>query len=387
LPSILVVTGIAQPSSSLIIPLQRSTAACCNTDAGKTASLAPPKDIFYEILKSRCQAKLKDRACPRVADATRLAWYLTVLCLWIISFICYAKGSPAAALLFPLASWLMGSLGHDASHFSLCKHPSVNHFGTMLGMAMIASPMMWYHQHTYAHHSHTTEHEVDPDLHHRKSFRLNSRVDHCKIHGLQASRIYTYAHWSMTAIGDALVIPVKSVLTGFISDTTEIGDAGGSLGGSAYSRATLVHNAIYLLIVGAPVCSLGPSGMVSVLMQIAISGWLFGFFSQINHINEDALAGAAEEDHDGNPRSWAKRQVESSVNWANESTFWFLLSNGLNYQIEHHLFPGINQSHLKHIAPVVRDTCEEFGVKYNAMPSFSAALWATAEWYSCLSSP
>jgi len=129
------------------------------------------------------------------------------------------------------------------------------------------------------------------------------------------------------------------------------------------------------------------AGVVSVAAHVAISGWLFGFFSQINHINEDAEAGAALYDERGEPRSWSVRQVESSVNWANGSYCWFLLSNGLNFQIEHHLFPGVNQTHLCHIAPIVQRTCEEYGVKYNAMPTFWSALRATAEWYTCLSRP
>lgn len=66
----------------------------------------------------------------------------------------------------------------------------------------------------------------------------------------------------------------------------------------------------------------------------------------------------------GREKSWAVRQVESSTNWANGSTFWTYFSNHLNYQIEHHLFPGVNHGHMHLIAPIVRQTCEEFGVKY-----------------------
>lgn len=41
-------------------------------------------------------------------------------------------------------------------------------------------------------------------------------------------------------------------------------------------------------------------------------------------------------------------------------------------QVEHHLFPGLNHEHLPTIAPVVRDTCDEFGVPYHAFASWSA---------------
>ena len=62
-----------------------------------------------------------------------------------------------------------------------------------------------------------------------------------------------------------------------------------------------------------------------------------------------------------------------------------MLSNGLNLQIEHHLFPGLNHCHLHHIAPVVRETCEEFGVDYKCYDTWSDLMTATLRWYEKLS--
>ncbi|CAM9734059.1 unnamed protein product, partial [Choristocarpus tenellus] len=45
---------------------------------------------------------------------------------------------------------------------------------------------------------------------------------------------------------------------------------------------------------------------------------------------------------------------------------------GINYQIEHHLFPSMSHMHYQDIAPIVQATCDDFGVPY----SFHPTLWS-----------
>ena len=63
---------------------------------------------------------------------------------------------------------------------------------------------------------------------------------------------------------------------------------------------------------------------------------------------------------------------------------WTHLSNGLNYQIEHHLFPGVNHEHLPRLAPMVKKTCEEYGVPYNDYASMGDLLADMHRYYAKL---
>ena len=74
------------------------------------------------------------------------------------------------------------------------------------------------------------------------------------------------------------------------------------------------------------------------------------------------------------PRDWAALQARSTVNWASESWLAGAVSGGLNTQAEHHLFPGVNSTAYRHIAPVVRDTCREFGVPYTETKTLGGAI-------------
>jgi fatty acid desaturase len=123
------------------------------------------------------------------------------------------------------------------------------------------------------------------------------------------------------------------------------------------------------------------------LIHIVTAGWLFAVFSQINHLNEFSI----ESDRGGTSEkllksSWAARQVATSNNFATKSRFWHVFSNGLNMQIEHHLFPGLNHCHLHIIQPVVENTCQEYGVHYKSFDTWSDVFNATLSWLDQLSS-
>ena len=63
---------------------------------------------------------------------------------------------------------------------------------------------------------------------------------------------------------------------------------------------------------------------------------------------------------------WAVHEVETTVDFCprNPVLTWSL--GGLNFQIEHHLFPSLPHTHYPEIAPIVRRNCAEHGVRYRA---------------------
>ena len=67
-------------------------------------------------------------------------------------------------------------------------------------------------------------------------------------------------------------------------------------------------------------------------------------------------------------------QVESTADFCHGSSFWTHFSGGLNYQVVHHLFPGVCHCHYPQLAPIVMKTCKEFGVRYQVYETFWAAL-------------
>jgi len=71
---------------------------------------------------------------------------------------------------------------------------------------------------------------------------------------------------------------------------------------------------------------------------------------------------------------WAIHQVKTTANFAAGSKLVTWHCGGLNYQIEHHLFPKISHIHYPAISKIVRETCEKFDLRYNYFPTMAGAV-------------
>jgi linoleoyl-CoA desaturase len=72
--------------------------------------------------------------------------------------------------------------------------------------------------------------------------------------------------------------------------------------------------------------------------------------------------------------TWAIHQLRSTANFAANNAFITWYVGGLNFQIEHHLFPNICHVHYKKIAGIVKQTANECGLPYYEHPTFAQAL-------------
>ncbi|HXP51255.1 MAG TPA: fatty acid desaturase, partial [Bacteroidia bacterium] len=73
-------------------------------------------------------------------------------------------------------------------------------------------------------------------------------------------------------------------------------------------------------------------------------------------------------------QDWAIHELHTTSDFARGNKFLNWYVGGLNFQIEHHLFPQISHVHYKNIAPIVEQTAKEFGLNYNLKPTFRSAL-------------
>ena len=71
---------------------------------------------------------------------------------------------------------------------------------------------------------------------------------------------------------------------------------------------------------------------------------------------------------------WAIHQVKTTSDFSPNSKVISWLVGGLNYQIEHHLFPRVSHIHYPALSKVVKEKCEEFNLPYNCIPSFGQAM-------------
>ena len=106
-----------------------------------------------------------------------------------------------------------------------------------------------------------------------------------------------------------------------------------------------------------------------------VCGSILAFVFQIAHVMPDIEFMTKDTyDEQNEEISWAKHQMMTTANFSNWNPMFTWYVGGLNYQIEHHLFPDISHIHYPKISKIVRKTAQEFGVKYHYHKTFGGAI-------------
>jgi len=118
--------------------------------------------------------------------------------------------------------------------------------------------------------------------------------------------------------------------------------------------------------------------VVNVLLIYAfvslVTGVTLGTVFQLAHCVEEAEITPLPATNERMPRSWAEHQLATTTNFCprNRILSWYL--GGLNYQVEHHLFPRISHVHYPALSPIVREVCAESGIQHMSHDNLGRAL-------------
>ncbi|MEO1712280.1 MAG: acyl-CoA desaturase, partial [Bacteroidota bacterium] len=113
--------------------------------------------------------------------------------------------------------------------------------------------------------------------------------------------------------------------------------------------------------------------LLGFLLMHFICGLMLALIFQTAHVIEETNFFEAGESG-SMENSWAVHQLLTTANFADRSVLFSWFIGGLNYQIEHHLFPNICHVHYKKISKIVRETAKEFNLPYYQHDTFFAAL-------------
>lgn len=97
---------------------------------------------------------------------------------------------------------------------------------------------------------------------------------------------------------------------------------------------------------------------------------------QLAHVVEDNAFPSPDPVTGKMTNEWAIHEVETTANFSPRSQFAAWYCGGLNFQIEHHLFPRICHIHYPAISKIVEETCRDFNIKYVSYPTIREALKA-----------
>ena len=129
-----------------------------------------------------------------------------------------------------------------------------------------------------------------------------------------------------------------------------------------------------VLFAGAGDSDAGAAFVLGAFACYAAVSWLQGLalsvVFQVPHCGEESAFPMPREDTGRMETPWAVHQIQTTADYARSNRLLSWYVGGLNFQIEHHLFPRICHVHYAAIAPLVEETCRDFGLQYKSYDTF-----------------
>lgn len=320
------------------------------------------KEVRKYFKEAKVDSKISNKRLTQLFISLFITVILTIKYYWV-------EGAVWAIFLIPILWWLlMVNAFHDASHYALSRNHYITTFWQYL-FPFFTSPTTWDHQHIIAHHVYTNIHKLDPDLN----------------HGLPVFRMHPHFRWKwMYNFQNAMVWVVWGVATFWLCNVYDFGGlvSGMYHGVLRYQKLSpmrlLAHvfgRLFALFIIFVFPFFLNVSNFQAGFMGISftvIFSFCFMMTTQVNHFSEDLLI--HRESKVQVPKCWSHHQVNTAQGFAHDSKFWWIFSGGLNFQIEHHLFPGVNHEHLSNLKPIVVRLCKKYNIKYSYENTYGEVL-------------
>ena len=336
------------------------------------------KSQFFPTLKNRIEAYFVTNQISRHANSTMVIKTISLLSLYILPFIAIVVFNPP--FWVSLIGWFLMGMGvsgigmsimHDANHGAYSSKAWVNKWlGYTIYLAG-AGVTNWKLQHNVLHHTYTNIAALDEDIRDRGVVKLSPHCTTGKVHGFQW--LYAFGFYGILTLYWVTFkdfLQYKEFIKSGVNRQTRKENNGLLFGLIALKLA------YFLVLFGLPIFVAGIPFM-QVLAGFCVmhitSGLVLTIVFQLAHSVEGTSYPVANEQ--GNlEKDWAIHQLETTVNFAPRNRFltWFL--GGLNFQIEHHLFPKICHVHYPQIAAIVKQTAEEFDLPYMENESFAIAL-------------
>lgn len=265
------------------------------------------------------------------------------------------------------------SIMHDAIHGSYSKNKTVNKLlGEVINLVGGAS-INWKIQHNVLHHTYTNIEGYDEDIETPFFLRFSPTVEHRKVHKFQFLYAWFFyglltLNWATFKDFDSLARYKKKGLLK-TSNTTY---------GKELFKLIVLRAAYFGYVIVLPLLLSNGSVLVTILGFFAmhwVAGFILSCIFQPAHVMETSEFLAAKKGEEIT-NDWASHQILNTVNFAprNKILTWYV--GGLNYQIEHHLFPNICHVHYTSLSKIVEETAKEYNLPYNVKPTFRSALWS-----------
>jgi linoleoyl-CoA desaturase len=337
------------------------------------------KPEFISELREKVGSYFKTNNISKFGNTNLILKSVFMFSLYVIPYVLMITGI-ISSLGGVFACWAIIGLGkagvgmgvmHDANHRTWSKNPTVNKWMSKTLYMLGGFPPTWQHQHNTLHHGYTNIEGVDEDINPGPYIRISPHKPLLKVHKFQ----FIYA-WFLYGLMTLMWVTTKDFLqlNRYRKDKVPLS------GSQTYFQLFIILILSKILYYGVffvlPLMVLPFQWYFIVLFFLTmhfVTGFILTTIFQTAHVvttSEYPLP-----DTEGNmENNWAIHQLLTTSDFAPKSRVLSWLIGGLNYQVEHHLFPNISHVHYPKISAIVRETALKYSLPYYVQPGFISAI-------------
>lgn len=330
---------------------------------------------FYAELKSNVDNYFNDNKLKKTGNWKLYLKAASLVPAAIIIYICllFTESHPVAGIsLSALLGFILASIGfnvmHDACHGSYSSKKWMNDTLGLTLNALGGNAFIWKFKHNIIHHTYTNIDGIDDDIAKSPIMRQCSTQKWVPMHRVQhfyVVLIYAISSFAWVFIMDFTKYFKQKI---FRTQLQKMSSNDHVVFWVSKVLYVVFYIAIPVYFVGWQAWAIGFSAM-----HLAM-GLTLALVFQLAHVVEHAEFELVEVDDKMIENEWAIHQLRTTANFAprNKIISWFV--GGLNFQVEHHLFPRVSHIHYPVISRIVAKTCEKYDLPYNVYSTMTGAM-------------
>jgi linoleoyl-CoA desaturase len=330
---------------------------------------------FHTELKKRINSYFQETGKPSTGDARLYTKAVVLFSSFVLLYVHLVFFTPATFLAIvecALLGFVIAGIGfnimHDGAHGSFSTRKWVNNLAAFSLNILGGSHFMWNMKHNVIHHAYTNIDGVDDDIDIKPWMRMSSTQPKHAMHRYQ--HIYFWFLYAMLYIFWIFILDYQKYFKG-------------KIGAMPLKKMTAADHLVFwsfkllhaFVFVAVRIYTVGfLPWLIGFSVFAVVAGLVISIVFQLAHTVEhthfpmpNELTGKLEDE-------WAIHQLKTTANFAPRSKIinWFV--GGLNFQVEHHLFPKISHVHYPEISQIIKQACREFGVPYIEYPRMGQAI-------------
>ncbi|MBD1397035.1 acyl-CoA desaturase [Pontibacter sp. JH31] len=345
---------------------------------GKVKFVNKDKSLFFPTLRKRVDAYFTENNLPKSGNSHILIKSIVLLLLYVVPFVLLLALTPG--LVFSLVLWFVMGIGvagvamsvmHDANHGAFSKSKTLNYLMAHSVNLLGASAFNWKLQHNILHHTYTNVVEMDEDIDDMVFMRFSPHTNVRFFHKVQW--VYAFFFYGLLTL---YWVILKDFLQFFRFIRSGVNANSKAQNTSAFLKIVAFKVLYFFSILVAPTLIFGIpflEVLLGFVLMHFVAGIILSTVFQLAHTVEGTShplpseTGVIEND-------WAIHQLNTTANFSRKSKLLSWYVGGLNFQIEHHLFPRISHVHYPAIAEIVKETAAEFNLTYLESKTFVEAV-------------